>query len=488
MPAARRSGSAASPGDPTSYREIETKYDIPPDYHVPRLDRFTGPDGRVDVDTVSLMSTYYDTATMDLAGSHITVRRRSGTVDTGWQMKLPGAGFRTELHWPSRGYAVPKGIAALLEPFLGASRVAPAIRLEVKRTRHRLVDAAGQLIAEIAEDDVRAIALGVAVRDRRWQELEAELGPAGDLNLLGRLGKALRKAGAVPSTSRSKLSRAADGHRVGRPEANAGSVLADYICAQADALVSGHFAIYYDIEDSVHQTRVACRRLRSTLSTFAPLFDASAPALGDELKWYAEVLGQVRDVEVLRQRLAAAIAALPSELVVGPIARRIDDQLAARLASARTELLSVQAGARYHELLVTVRCWVTAPPFTARAERPVGALRESVRRIERKLNDRLAIATGADGTDTDMHQARKAGKKARYAAEATNGEQSADVKRAKLLQDLLGEFQDSVVAVELLEELAATARAEGEDTFSYGVLIGEQHALGQATRAKVADF
>jgi CHAD domain-containing protein len=486
--APRRSGSVPSPADPTSYREVETKYDIPPDYRVPQLDRFTKPGGRIDVDTVSLMSTYYDTAAMDLAGSHITVRRRSGTVDTGWQMKLPGDGFRTELHWPSRGYAVPKGIAALLEPFLGAIRVAPAIRLEVRRVRHRLFDAAGQLIAEIALDDVRAIALGVAVRDPRWHELEAELGPAGDPRILSQLGKALTKAGAVPSTSHSKLSRAAHGHGSGRVEASAGSVLADYISAQGDAIVSGHFAIYYDNEDSVHQTRVACRRLRSTLSTFERFFDSSAAAFADELQWYAGVLGRVRDVEVLRRRLAAAIAALPKAMVVGPIARRIDEQLAARLATARTELLTAQASARYHDLLVTLRCWVTAPPFTVRAERRAAALQQSVEKIERKLADRLAVATAPDGSDTDMHSARKAGKKARYAAEATHGEQSSDVKRAKQLQDLLGEFQDSVVAVELLEQLAAMAREEGEDTFSYGVLIGEQHALGQATRARVADF
>ena len=45
---------------------------------------------------------------------------------------------------------------------------------------------------------------------------------------------------------------------------------------QVDALVAGHFAIHEGAEDAVHQTRVACRRLRSTLSTFEYCFDADA--------------------------------------------------------------------------------------------------------------------------------------------------------------------------------------------------------------------
>jgi CHAD domain-containing protein len=476
---------------PTTLREIETKFDIPPDYKVPGLSRFAGKGGRIDVDTVQIMSTYYDTPAMDLLGYRITVRRRSGTADTGWQVKVPGTGFRTELHWSSRGYAIPKAITALLTPFVGTGRIAPAIRLEVRRVRHRVYREDGELIAEIAQDDVRALSLGVAVRAPRWQELEAELGPAGDEDILTRLGKALRKTGAVASTSRSKLARAAFGignELVASPRQSAGDVLSDYIGAQVDALVGGHFAVRYDIADSVHQARVACRRLRSTLGTFGDYFDASAPSLAEQLQWYAGVLGAVRDLEVLQQRLDDAIRALPTELVVGPIAKRIDEQLTTRSAAARAELLAVQEGAAYRDLLEQLRRWNTEPPFTGRADRPASALADAVRAIEHKLRKRLDVATRKRGTDDDMHRARKAGKRARYAAEATDGEASEDVKRAKALQDLLGEFQDSVVATELLDELARAARERGEDIFSYGILIGEQRARAAAARAQASAF
>jgi CHAD domain-containing protein len=83
-----------------------------------------------------------------------------------------------------------------------------------------------------------------------------------------------------------------------------------------------------------------------------------------------------------------------------------------------------------------------------------------------------------------MHRARKAGKRSRYAAEATGGETSSAVQHAKRLQDLLGEFQDSVVAIEMLRRLAEQAREADEDTFTYGVLTARQRASADAAREK----
>jgi len=83
---------------PDIAREIETKYDIAPDFAMPSL---AGRERRVDVDTVRLASTYYDTGDHDLLRYRLTLRRRLGDVDTGWQLKVPGAGERTELRWPA---------------------------------------------------------------------------------------------------------------------------------------------------------------------------------------------------------------------------------------------------------------------------------------------------------------------------------------------------------------------------------------------------
>src|SRR5205814_904325 len=82
----------------------------------------------------------------------------------------------------------------------------------------------------------------------------------------------------------SKLSRALHG----LPDASeiepgtAARAIADYVYTQCDALTAGHFAISLkpfepeatvEPHEAVHQTRVATRRLRALLRTFAPLFE-----------------------------------------------------------------------------------------------------------------------------------------------------------------------------------------------------------------------
>src|SRR5262245_34430700 len=57
----------------------------------------------------------------------------------------------------------------------------------------------------------------------------------------------------------------------------------------------------------VHGMRTSTRRLRSTLRTFCPLLDGEwARPLEDELKWLAGLLGAVRDLDVLEERLRNA--------------------------------------------------------------------------------------------------------------------------------------------------------------------------------------
>ena len=60
------------------------------------------------------------------------------------------------------------------------------------------------------------------------------------------------------------------------------------------------------------------------------MLDPAARArLDEELSWYAGVLGEVRDRQVQRARFAAAVSDLPEELVLGPVAARIENDLLA---------------------------------------------------------------------------------------------------------------------------------------------------------------
>jgi CHAD domain-containing protein len=90
--------------------------------------------------------------------------------------------------------------------------------------------------------------------------------------------------------------------------------------------------------------------------------------------------------------------------------------------------------------------------------------------------DRLLDKALADREDAELHEARKAYKRARYAVEvfeSSAGKPVKDlVKRLTDLQDVLGAHQDSVVARELLHEL-------GPNDFWFGVLWGRQEQVGK---------
>jgi CHAD domain-containing protein len=180
----------------------------------------------------------------------------------------------------------------------------------------------------------------------------------------------------------------------------------------------------------------------------------------------------------MRARITAAIASLPDELIIGPIAKHIDEQLADEQRANRAVVLKTLTEPRYAALLGEIVRWRDDPPFARAAGRPASTLTDTLGRLEKTLNKRLRAATSTSGTDEDMHRARKTGKRARYAAEAAAEAVGDPIGRAAAkLQDLLGEYQDSVVAQHLLRRLAADAWNRGEDAFTYGVLVANERQI-----------
>ncbi len=115
------------------------------------------------------------------------------------------------------------------------------------------------------------------------------------------------------------------------------------------------------------------------------------------------------------------------------------------------------------------------PPLTPLAKRPAGkVLAKPVRQAARRPQRALDAVPGAEDRDTAIHEARKATKRARYAAEAAvpalGRTASRQATQAKELQQLLGDHHDSVVARIVLLDLAQMARAAGEDTFTYDLM------------------
>jgi len=282
----------------------------------------------------------------------------------------------------------------------------------------------------------------------------------------------------------------------------AGGVVLAYVRKQVLAIARYDPLVRRDAPDAVHQMRVATRRARSALQAFGQIIDREATrSLGDELKWLAAELGHARDSEVMLARLTAELAAVPPVLVVGPVQARITGHFTAELAQAGKAALHALDGPRYLRLRDDLDVLLADPPLTPLAGRKAGkALVKPVRRTARRLQRALAAVTAAEGhahedpaaegrdtamdsdtamdRDTAIHEARKAAKRARYAAEAAlpalGDQASRQAAQAKELQELLGDHHDSVVARSVLRGLADQARSVGEDTFTYGIMYGRQ--------------
>ena len=503
----------------TVVREIERKYD-PATAGSAVLEAVKAMAGTAGVAAVSqqaeqfLDAVYYDTADLRLIGAGITLRRRTGGDDAGWHLKLPaGADTRDEIRLPLAApggkpaagtapgtagkraatpharadSAVPKELAALVRAYTRGAALAPVVHIQTSRSVLRLLDQASRTLAEIAADHVSA---GPADRSAAtsWDEIEAEL-VTGDPKLLKAIDTRLRKAGARPAATATKLQRALGGRlpaakaAQGPPltaQSPAGEVVLAYVRQQVAAISHHDPLVRRDEPDAVHQMRVATRRARSALQAFGAIVEREATRpLCAELKWLAAALGPARDGEVLLARLTAELAAIPPALVVGPVEARITAHFTAELAQAGKTALRALNGQRYLQLLDDLDALLADPPLTPRAKRHAGKmLAKPVRRAERRLQRALAAVPGAQDRDAAIHEARKATKRARYAAEAAvpalGGAARRQATQAKELQQLLGDHHDSVVARTVLLDLAAKARAAGQDTFTYGLMHQSQ--------------
>lgn len=489
-----------------SKREIERKYEATDDTPVPDL---TGVPGVADVvhrGAHELDAVYHDTEDLRLAAASLTLRRRTGGADAGWHLKLPIApGVRDEIRAPLSD-TPPRELAVLVRSRIRSAPLVPVVRLRSARDVHHLLDAEGAPLAELSVDRVRAERLSGGSGRTAWTEIEVELADDGDPAFLDTVERALRAAGIRPSASPSKLSRALDEtaprrerkHRGGHTTSprTAGDHVLAYLREQAEAIAVYDPAVRRDLPDSVHKMRVATRRLRSALKTYRRILDrAATDPLGRELKWLAAELGVDRDQEVLDARLHTGLDALPRTLVLGPVRGRLRIWSVARRTGSRHRLVGVLDGKRYLALLDSLEALLAEPPLRPAARRdPVEALGKAVTKDHRRLAARLGHASALpEGPERDvaLHEARKAAKRARYAAEAARpvlGKPAKRLaKRVKAVQSVLGDHQDSVVAREVLRELAVQAYAAGETAFTWGLLYGREEASAAARERELPE-
>ncbi|MBO3089780.1 CYTH and CHAD domain-containing protein [Cellulomonas dongxiuzhuiae] len=497
---------------PEVSREVEVTFSADDGDELPSLAALAGsPDDPVPLlsgepERQVLRTTYVDTADLDLARHGITLRRRVGGEGGGWFLTVPGGapGGSQVRRPPGRaGSAVPDELQRLVRARTGGRLLAPVARVTTGRTVHRVFDATDRVVLELTDDRVSARRIlpvegsgEAAGAQVTWREI-AVVTPDADDERLTAVAGALRERGLTEGSRTSELARVLD---VGTPaprdgrrrptgrKSSTSSVVVAYLADQLEQIRSQDLLVRLGAPGSVHKTRVATRRSRSALATFRAAFDPDVVTpLRAELKWLAGVLGEVRDAEVMRARVRDVLEAGSADATVPPAPAGVD--VGSAHAVARTALLAALDGERYDRLLDALEELVDAPPTTERGDRRAGKqLRRGIAHEYdhvRRLMKRSRAAVEPERRGRLLHDARKAAKRTRYAAELAGDVLGADARAfaaaMESLQEALGEYQDTVVLRAHLRELAA-GTTDPAAAFTYGRL----HAL-EEVRAREAE-
>lgn len=485
------------------HREVEFKLRVPADGGVNVQEVVDSSGLHVDRDDQrSMDATYFDTPNLTLIRWGITLRHREGGGDDGWHMKLPvrslpskNASFtRDELHIDDSGKQVPTEMVSTVAPLLRRQELIPVARVQTERSPYLLSADDGTTLLEVVDDHVAVSRLdsGGPGEPVTFHEIEIEIveGSEKAFHEAERLSASFQRSGATPS-SVSKAAQAM-GRRAGDPpdvptvgypdpDAPAVDALKAIFSGYVRDLLFADIAVRRRHDDAVHQMRVACRRIRSSLKTFEPVLDPEAVGfLRAELAWLAAELGSVRDTEVQAQRL-------PALATDDETRDYIEQALQQRLRAAMSSALAALRSDRHDFLIEDLMILVAEPPVLPEAFEPArSVLRSCVREPWRKLT-RAVVKTKADSPEEMWHRIRIKAKQARYAAEAVApvlgtgyATLAKDLERAT---DTLGERQDAAVSIDVLRDLAETA--PGRTAYCLGLIAAD---CGHQGRSFQHDF
>jgi inorganic triphosphatase YgiF len=449
-----------------------------------------------DDETRELISVYFDTPdrVLEKAGASLRVRESGGKRV---QTLKRGKGLAREEHErPVEDLRPDPDLGPLREllPPEGAAALQPAFHVRVQR-RQRLIRYGGaQIELALDQGEVRGgdrtspiceVELELkAGEPRALFELARELSTAAPLYLSfdgkAAQGQALTAGSRPQARRREEVVLKPQATTAEAFQAAARNALA-HMAGSAQALREA------PAPEAIHQLRVAARRLRSLIATFAPVVgDARADGMKGELKWLAKACDLARELDVFADeapRWAEALKPAPEGLAA----------LLAAAAEARgpaaAEAAFAASSERFRTLLLDATAWVETGDWLADPERakdrdrPARAFAADA--LERRLKRLRRKAKGFAGADdAHRHELRIEAKKLRYAAEAFASlfpakRAAAFIARLKTVQDELGALNDAAVVGPLLAGLDLDPAA----AFAAGELVGLRSADGPARLA-----
>ncbi len=459
--------------------------------------------------TKELLDTYYDTEDWRFyrAGYALRVRRDGESLEATMKSLTPARGAlrqRREISEPLEGNArTPKGIRGpvgeRVRRLAGARDLHPLFEV---RTRRRIFalrpekSSADGGIVEDASGDIRRRGtegetnLGEVALDEteisgeaptRLSRIEIEVASDAGLGVeefVDELRDALELHPTETSKFRSGLSAAGLRPEVA-PDLGPTEVDASMAAGEvAFAILRRHFATMLAHEPGVrlgedpedlHDMRVVTRRLRATLRLYSGALPKRAGRYERDLRYVANALGEVRDLDVHLERLAAEASRN------GEVLEEVAAALEERRVETRRHMLEALDSNRYERLVSsfsgTLRRGRSPAPTRPILEDAPDLVRRRYKRV-RKAADGLT----EDSPPEQFHDLRKKGRRLRYALEPLQeiyGKPAQKmVKLLKTIQDDLGEHQDLVVATELMEELGSDGDLPPRTVFSMGSMAG----------------
>jgi inorganic triphosphatase YgiF len=432
-----------------------------------------------------LVSTYYDTPDHALAqrGSSLRVRRHGRHfVQTVKAESAPGDSSLVRGEWEDRVKGErPDPQAAHTGPFLSpeiAGQLRPLFRTEVSRLTIPLApEPATRIEAAIDRGRIRN---GEKTPPEPISEVELEL-KSGTPTALYDVALKLLHVAPLRLERRSKAERGYQlaTHEKRAPQAVHAAPVDLYPCLSGEAvlrrvgracldhLLSNEPAARAGDPEGIHQMRVAVRRLRAILSAFGPMLpDEQKQWVSQELRWFGDVLGEARNLDVFTAELVApARDALPFASELERLAQAAQRQRKA----ARVAVANAISSTRYTEALLALLRWFDGGDWHLAAAETLHAPIET---LAPALLDRfLAKAEKraknfARQSPKKRHRLRIALKKLRYTAELfaplydlTEAKQF--IQRLKRLQDDLGDANDVRVGRDIVAGLAPGKRATG---------------------------
>lgn len=204
----------------------------------------------------------------------------------------------------------------------------------------------------------------------------------------------------------------------------------------------------------VHQARGGVRRLRSVLQTFPGLFDTewSTPMLV-ELSWFGGVLGENRDLDVLRSWISKSLWLVEDEDVQAGVMGHLDGQIEAAQVRSGVE----RTTKRYALLVDDIARIGTAVVFDSRAKEPASdVLPKQLKGAWRDVMRANDEAQG-DSNNENLHDLRKELKQLQCACEVMGlieGKPALKLaSSAESTQSKLGVVHDEAVAQAWLKSL-----------------------------------